>query len=190
MKRVTLFVLLLLLVGWPANAEKKIHFNVETSYLFGIKESTDYCTYERDSWNIYGLSLHLSTMWNFSRFLSAGAGVGLDRYNNPGYNTLPIFIALQSSPFNSVENFHAFANFGLCVNSKTFSGGEMLELGIGYKFRIKKEFGISFRFGYNLRWSEHKPAINLPDKGELFFVDIEDMFHTRQSICAGIGLVF
>ena len=43
---------------------------------------------------MYGNPLHLSALYNFTQQLSAGVGVGADRYENPGYNTLLIYMPL------------------------------------------------------------------------------------------------
>lgn len=131
--------------------DHKIRFYVETSYLYGLVEKGDGFKITRSNSNMSGMGLHLSALYSFSKVFSAGVGLGLDRYNNPGYNSLPIFTSLQCMPLSVNRNIYAFTNIGYGIGGADFTKGGMCDLGIGYKLIIKQSFGLNLKLGYNLK---------------------------------------
>ena len=77
------------------SAQSKIHFVTDIHYLYGLSEKSSYLTITHKDVNLYGKSLHLTSLYDFSKSISAGVGIGADRYENPGYNTLPVFASLH-----------------------------------------------------------------------------------------------
>lgn len=129
---------------------QKVRVYIETSYLHGLVEKGDGFKITRSNSNMSGLGLHLSALYSFSEVIAAGAGLGLDRYNNPGYNSLPIFASLQCMPLSN-RNIYAFTNLGYGIGGGDFTKGGMCEIGVGYKLIIKQSFGLNFKLGYNLK---------------------------------------
>ncbi|UVO84262.1 hypothetical protein NXV32_11105 [Bacteroides fragilis] len=77
----TLSVILFLLGILPISsfAQSKINIFLDYHYQFGLFEKAGYSISRKDS-KMYGNSLHLSALYNFTQQLSAGVGVGADRY--------------------------------------------------------------------------------------------------------------
>tara|TARA_R110002124_G_scaffold194919_2_gene361971 strand:+ start:11881 stop:12453 length:573 start_codon:yes stop_codon:yes gene_type:complete len=66
---------------------------------------------------------------------SVGVGIGLDGYNEPDFNTLPLFIDLRGYFVDGKNSAFAFLDVGTVVKaSDSYREGRMLEIGIGYKF--------------------------------------------------------
>jgi Uncharacterized conserved protein len=131
--------------------EQKLRFYIESSYLFGLVEKGDGFKINRSDSKMNGLSLHLSALYSLSKVISIGGGLGLDRYNNPGYNTLPFFLSMHCMPISMNRNIYAFTNIGYGIGGGDFTKGKMCDLGIGYKLIIKQSFGLNFKLGYNLK---------------------------------------
>ena len=177
-----------------ASAQKKVEFDVDISYLYGLQERTDYGNFSRNDYKMSGASLHFSVLHPFSEAFAAGAGIGLDRYNHPGYNTCPVFLTVHYSPITSFRNAYLFADAGKDIGSSDFSKGTMLDAGIGYKYMTGKRFGITFRLGYNIRWSENKTKYEMNGKysnyADMICVNIDEIYHVRHSVVAGLGVIF
>ncbi|NDV57705.1 hypothetical protein [Bacteroides sp. 519] len=151
----TLLFCLLPLVKATAQSQK-IRVYIETSYLYGLAEKGDGFKLTRSDSKMSGVGLHLSALYSFSKTFSVGLGLGLDRYNNPGYNSLPLFVSLQCMPLNFNRNIYVFTNVGYGVGGADFTKGAMLDAGVGYKLILKESFGINLRLGYNLKQIDTK----------------------------------
>lgn len=64
---------------------------VDYHYNYGLVEKGDFFKYNGSDFGLYGNSLHLSALFNINSKFATGAGIGLDRYEEPGFNTLPLF---------------------------------------------------------------------------------------------------
>lgn len=181
----TLSVILFLLGILPISsfAQSKINIFLDYHYQFGLFEKAGYSISRKDS-KMYGNSLHLSTLYNFTQQLSAGVGVGADRYENPGYNTFPLFASLHYAPLKKHTDLYAFTNIGYAVIGKqeTYTG-MMWDLGIGYKKMFRSHFGLNFQFGYNLKQFRN---INSDVTSDI----MQRENSTRSSLSLGIGVIF
>jgi hypothetical protein len=190
MKKIITFYLLLLL-GFPifqaqAQADSKFRVLLDYKYMFGINEHGNCWNLSRKNAEMYGNSFRLSCLYSLSSQLFAGVGIGADRYEAPGRNTIPVFAAAHYNP-NMKLPIYFFSNAGFSLKTGTITPGFLMDLGIGHKHMFRKHFGLSFQFGYNFkRFKEDVFVINLDD-GSLSYLDGK---HTRHSLTCGIGLVF
>lgn len=75
---------------------------------------------------------------------SIGLGIGLERFNSPDANTLPIFLDTRYYLENNYNSFYGFANAGFLTKlDNSFRRGGMLGAGIGYKFFINSNKSIA-----------------------------------------------
>jgi hypothetical protein len=166
-------IVLSLLWSYPlfSFSQSKINVFLDYHYQFGLSERGEYNLSRKDS-KMYGNSLHLSVMYNFSKKFSGGLGVGADRYENPDYNTFPVFTSVHYSPLNNLQNVYTYTNLGYAVtnNNDTYSG-VMWDLGVGYKKMFRTHFGLNLQIGYNLK-------------------QFQSIDRTRHSIALGIGVIF
>ena len=89
-------------------------------------------TLKRDKYHMGGHSLRLSTRYDVSRLWSAGIGIGLDRYTEPDYNTMPVFATVRYKALEKVPDAYVFADMGYSIKSGDFTKGLTGSLGIGY----------------------------------------------------------
>ena len=52
------------------SAQSKIHFVTDIHYLYGLSETNSYLTLTRKDVNLYGKSLHLTSLYDFSKSLN------------------------------------------------------------------------------------------------------------------------
>lgn len=154
----------------------KVQVEVDYRHFFGLKE-----TYKNSNFaytdGLKGNSLRLTVLYALTPHLQTGIGCGLDRYDSPGSNTLPLFIAFRYAPLSKTTNPYLFTNIGYSFKNDNFDEGVLWEAGIGYKYMFKKHFGIKLEAGYNLRTFRHsKIAPNYMDA-------------TRHSLLLGIGII-
>jgi hypothetical protein len=169
-----------------AQTWSKFHVMLDYKYLFGLSEQGDFWNLSRKDAEMYGKSLRLSCLYSFSPQLSAGVGIGADRYEAPGRNTLPVFVAAHYNPKMEIP-FYFFGNAGYSRKTRTMTPGFLMDAGIGYKLMFRKHFGLNFQFGYNLKqFKEEVLGINF-DEG--FSSSLQGK-QTRHSLIFGIGLVF
>lgn len=168
-------------------AQSKLNVLLDYHYQLGISEKGVYGNLKGND-NMHGNSFHLSLMYNISSQLSAGAGIGADRYENPGYNTFPVFASVHYSPLKSLANLYAYTNIGYAVIDKqTTNTGLMWDLGIGYKKMFRPHFGLNFQLGYNLKQFR---GIETFEMTENTILSIKDTNNIRNSLSIGIGLIF
>lgn len=172
------------------HAQRKVQFNVDASYLYGLQERTDFGNFSRSDFNMSGASLHLSALYRFSDSFAAGAGIGLDRYNHSGYNTLPIFVKAKYSPLKPCKEAFLFGELGRCIGTSDCTKGTILNTGFGYNLYSKNNFGINVKLGYNINWAEGDFDISTLNESDYAFVSFKDIDHVRHSIFIGVGLEF
>lgn len=161
---------------------RKLRVYIESSYLHGLVEKGDGYRITRSNSNMNGQCLHLSALYSFSKIIAVGAGFGLDRYNNPGYNSLPVFASLQCMPLSN-RNIYAFTNLGYGVGGGDFTKGKMGEIGVGYKLIIKQSFGLNFKVGYNQK------QINTEVKDFWGITNLGIIDRNRHSVFISIGAI-
>ncbi|MDR0746031.1 MAG: hypothetical protein LBF17_06020 [Mediterranea sp.] len=159
---------------------------VDYHYNLGVSERGDLYNTTRSGLKMYGNSIHLYGLYNINNRLSVGAGAGLDRYENTGHNTLPLFLTGHYVPIISIPHAYAYTNLGYAIPGSTFTEGMLLDLGIGYRKMFRRHFGMNFQFGYNLKQL----------KGEVLFIDDKEKMKTsdysqwRHSLAFGVGFIF
>ena len=64
-----------------------VQFGIDFGYSLGLSQREFGQNFTRKDGNMYSLSIKALALWNFNRYWTAGAGVGIDTYNC-GPNTL------------------------------------------------------------------------------------------------------
>ena len=183
-------ILLLIVAGFfvsPSIAQSKFHVLFDYHYNLGLYETASNKNITRSELNMYGNSLHLSALYNINNRLALGAGVGVDRYDNPGYNTLPIFATVHYAPLTKLPNVYAYTNLGYSIGGDNFYSGMVWDLGAGYKWMFSKHFGLNFQLGYDLKQFRGTPDYTIKNN-ELEYIGTRSDF--RQSLSFGLGLIF
>ncbi|HZK68452.1 MAG TPA: hypothetical protein VFC36_02530 [Paludibacter sp.] len=175
--------------SYQVSAQSKIHFVTDIHYLYGLSETNSYLTLTRKDVNLYGKSLHLTSLYDFSKSISAGVGIGADRYENPGFNTLPVFASLYYTPFVITHpRTYLFTNLGFGIKNSYANSGLMFDAGIGYKKMFSSRFGLNFQLGYNLKQINETP-IYIPTVDNQSY-DLIYVTSLRHSLSLGIGVIF
>ncbi len=170
-----------------SQAQSKVNIFLDYHYRLGLYEIHKPYNISRKESKMYGNSIHLSVLYNITKQISAGIGMGADRYENPSYNTFPLFASAHYSPLKKHTNFYTYTNVGYAIVGKqeTYKGA-MWDLGVGYKKMFRRHFGLNFQVGYNWKQFQNVPS----------YVMIEDAMlpsrndNTRSSISLGLGLIF
>lgn len=165
----------------------KVQVLLDYHYNLGLIERGDLFDINRSHHKMYGNSLRLSLLYNLNTKVSLGAGIGLDRYENAGYNTLPLFLTCYYSPLSKLPRAYTYTNLGYAIDkSSTFTKGMLFDLGIGYRKMFRQHFGLNFQIGYNLKQF----------RDEVIWVDEQLNFthgnysQWRHSISFGFGFIF
>lgn len=93
-----------------------------------------------------------------------GIGLGIERFNNPNSNTLPLFIDVRY--YFSKEKSFLYLHGNIGQNLKldtTFTKGGMANLGIGYKFFATDKIALVPSIGYDHRFLQIEISNNLND---------------------------
>ena len=154
MKITTLAIMLLFsFATFAQKGNKTSPFNIMFDYHYnlGLTDRGYLHKSNRSDLKMYGNSIHLTGLYNLNQKWSVGAGLGLDRYENLGYNTFPIFVTSHFSPLEHIPSAYLYTNLGYAVGGEAFTKGMLFDLGLGYKLMLKRHFGFNFQFGYNLK---------------------------------------
>ncbi len=162
-----------------AQTPSRFHIVVDYHYNLSLSERYMGESFTRsDGYRMHGNSLHLTALYNISNRVSAGAGLGLDRYEEPGYNTLPVFSTFRYRPIKSFLDTYLYTNLGYAIgHEQNLYAGWMWDAGIGYTKMFYRHFGLNFQFGYNFK---------------SFRVPLNDIMQSnlRHSLSFGVGVVF
>lgn len=164
----------------------KLQFQLDYRYYLGLKQKNEGYSISRKDAAMYGNSIRASAMYYIVPRFAFGAGIGADRYDNPGYNTFPVFAAFRYSPFKQSLSPYVFTNVGYSFETSTADRGMFGDLGVGYRHMFKKHFGLKFELGYNLK-NIRLDGYNVEMNGD-YSAKVYSLF--RHSLFAGIGLVF
>jgi hypothetical protein len=187
MKKIITVNFLLFLCISVSQAQSKFQVILDYRYMSGLSEYIEaYGNTGRKDEKMYGNALRLSYLYSLSPQLATGVGIGADRYENQGYNTLPIFAAVHYNPKISTP-LYFFGNAGYSFKTKTITPGVLMDAGIGYKQMFKKHFGLNFQFGYNLK-QFRRQAYSFDSKTENYTTLKWNQI--RHSLTFGIGLIF
>lgn len=164
----------------------KFHVALDYHYNYGIGSNQEWVSNEHEG----GHSLHLTALYDFASKLSAGVGIGADRYTSPDFNTFPIYGTVHYRPLVRIPQVCLYTNLGYgCFSNEAIAAGWVWDLGIGYTKMFRKHFGLNFQLGYNLKEFAGIPTYELnPDTGDIKYVGKSN--DIRHSLSLGIGLVF
>lgn len=173
---------LLLLTQAPGAKAQRFHVVVDYHYNLGFGEDYAGLKLRRNHYDMSGHSLHVTALYDITKRISAGAGIGADRYEEPGYNTFPLFGTFRYRPMRRFLDGYLFTNLGYGLFAREdIYGGWMWDAGVGYTKMFRRHFGLNFQVGYNLK--EFK---DVPFFGEtMTWTD-----NLRHSLSLGVGLVF
>ena len=76
-------------------AQSKFHVDLDYHYNLGLSTKKFGHTYGRSDYDMGGHSLRLGARYDVAEKWSVGGGIGLDRYTNDDYNTMPIYATLR-----------------------------------------------------------------------------------------------
>lgn len=173
--------ILLGLLPFCVKAQTKFQILLDYHYNLGFSEKGYNYHIYRNSYRMHGNSLHLSVVYRFTPSVSIGGGIGADRYEEPGYNTFPVFAIIHYTPAKKrIPNAYLYTNLGYAIEGSNSSGGLLYDIGIGYKKMFRKHFGLNFQFGYNLKQF----------KTLYFYPTPKNRYDTRQSLSFGFGFIF
>ena len=180
LKSIAILFALILFQSMDAEAQCKFHVDLDYHYYFGLAGNVGSKTDTRSDYNMGGNSLTLAARYDVHPKVSVGAGVGLARYTQRYFNTLPIYATLRYKPIEKVKDAYVFTDLGYAIDSEKddFTPGVLFNLGVGYTKMFAKHFGVNFQLGYNLKQFKYNHS-NIPD-----------LKSTRHSVIFGVGLTF
>ena len=188
MRKVFFICALTTMLPTPSCAQGELHFDVDYHYNLGISECSMGGSYKRDEYKMGGHSLRFATRYAFSPSWSAGIGIGLDRYTQPDYNTLPVYATARYAPICTIPNSYIFVDLGYAIKTGDFVPGLTGTWGVGYTMKIANQLTANFQIGYNLKKFEEIPVQIHNPVNEAFCIGKETC--TRHSISFGVGLTF
>ncbi|MCQ2127078.1 MAG: hypothetical protein MJZ06_06580 [Bacteroidaceae bacterium] len=180
--------------------DNRFSFNLEMGSFYGLKDKSDYWDYTRDDLDLGGASLHFTAYYNISDRMSAGLGIGLDKYTNFDFNTCPVYASFRYEPLENAQNLAVFADlgYGLKGGDADFAKGAMSDIGASYTWHFCKKMGLVLKLGYNLKFAKTQEKFDMEeymkDESSHYFpnsfVQYSYFDHTRQSLFLGAGLEF
>jgi len=180
--------ILLVCLATSAWGQRRIHFDVDYHYNLGVVENFMGTKLHRDDYSMGGHSLHLAARYDVAPRWSAGLGIGLDRYTEPDYNTMPVYATVRFAALPSVPSAYAFADLGYALGVGDYTKGFAGALGVGYTYMIAKHFGLNFQLAYNLKKFEDIPLVVFSEGTDA--PTYSEAHSTRHSISFGIGVTF
>lgn len=189
-KNAALIIGTLFLLIPTVKAQSKFHIILDYHYNLGICEKYWGRTFDRGEYKLYGNSLHLTALYDITQKISAGTGIGADRYEEPGYNTFPVYVTFRYRPFTKLLKSYVFTDlgYGLFKNDNV-APGWMWNAGIGYTKMFRKHFGVNLQLGYNLKQFGGIPSYEVDlVNGEFNYIGKKSSI--RHSVSFGFGLVF
>lgn len=189
-----LMLVLSLQVAFTVKAECPVRVYLDYHYMLGLSYHVGGENLTRKVVEMHGNSLRLSALYKFSRRISAGAGIGLDRYVVPSANTMPVFAVLHYHPIDKVKDAYLYTNVGYApISNEDFNSGFLWDLGVGYTKMFHSHFGLNFQLGYNMKnfddFPHYQVVYDQAKDATLIYADGKEstMLH---SITFGFGLVF
>lgn len=189
MKRYVFFILVLFAIFGKVRAQSKYHVDLDYHYNLGFSENFIGKHYGRDDYKMGGNSLRLAARYDISIVLSAGVGIGLERYTEPDFNTFPIYATLRYSPLEKDHRAYMFSDVGYAVKiAEDFYPGFTGKIGVGYVIPIAKRFGINFQIAYDYKDFRKITTIRYDEESRqnIFY----DSSSIRHSISFGVGVTF
>ena len=134
-----------------------------------------------------GFDISISGMYDFTKRLSAGIGVGTEKLNTPNYTIIPVFVKVTYSPIRSTESPYIYTRLGYGIGTKYSNAGLLFNPGFGYKLKIRKHFGLNFMLGYHLQSIRYE-MLSHSTTGVV--VDRKTGSNNRHSLSLGLGFIF
>lgn len=167
----------------------KLHFDLAYNFSYATSQRIYGRKYDRDTYTMDGVTWKFTVRYDVSRQWSAGLGMGASWYSGPHLETFPVYATVQYKPFKKIDNLFAYSDIGFSAKLSDsdhhgFNGG----IGIGYRWKLKRRFGINFTAGYEFRDFRHITSYRYDEvTGEA----TERKNHcTRHSLSIGVGMTF
>lgn len=166
--------------------QSRFHFDIDYHYNLGLCEKIMGETLKRGQYKMGGNSIQFTPRYDITRQWSAGIGIGLSRYTNLDYNTMPVYATVRYKAMEKVPNLYIFTDLGYALKVGDFTKGFTGNIGIGYTHMFKKHFGLNFQIAYNLKRFNDVPVY-------IYDVDSHEthLFNensTRHSLSFGVGI--
>lgn len=166
--------------------QSRFHFDIDYHYNLGLCENIMGETLKRSQYKMGGNSIQFTPRYDITRQWSAGIGIGLSRYTNLDYNTMPVYATVRYKAMEKVPNLYIFTDLGYALKVGDFTKGFTGNIGIGYTHMFKKHFGLNFQIAYNLKRFNDVPVY-------IYDVDSHEthLFNensTRHSLSFGVGI--
>jgi hypothetical protein len=143
-------------------------------------------TLKRSQYKTGGNSIQFTPRYDITHKWSAGIGIGLSRYTNLDYNTLPVYATVRYKAIEKVPDLYLFSDLGYALKVGDFTKGFTGNIGIGYTHMFKKHFGLNFQIAYNLERFNDIPTI-------IYDANLQETHYgttnsTRHSLSFGVGI--
>ena len=129
------------------SGQRKVQFQVEYNYLFGLKET--------GIWEINdelkGFDINLTAMYNVNPRFAIGVGVGAEKLKTPNYTIIPVFAKATYALIKKHKSPYRYTKLGYSIGTEYSNSGVLFNPGIGYRWQLRKNFGIDFLLGYHLQ---------------------------------------
>ena len=189
MKRFILFILLLFLVVVNFYAQSKCHIDVDYHYNLGLSEKIVGRHYTRSAYKMGGNSLRFAMRYDISTVFSTGIGVGLDRYTEVDFNTMPVYATMRYSPIKKVHDAYVFSDLGYALKiAQDYNPGFTGKVGLGYVWYVANHFGVNFQIAYDFKDFRKISTISYDEENQknIYY----DTNNIRHSISFGVGITF
>lgn len=185
-RKVVLAVLMAVCCLSTTKGQGKFHFDIDYHYNLGLCEKLMGVPLKRSQYKMGGNSVQLSSRYDITPRWSAGMGIGLSRYTNLDYNTLPVFATVRYKAIEKVPDIYLFSDLGYALKVGEFTKGINGNIGIGYTHMFQKHFGLNFQIAYNVKRFNDIPVY-------IYDVDSQEthLFNengTRHSLSFGVGI--
>lgn len=166
--------------------QSRFHFDIDYHYNLGLCEKIMGETLKRGQYKMGGNSIQFTPRYDITRQWSAGIGIGLSRYTNLDYNTMPVYATVRYKAIEKVPDLYLFTDLGYALKVGDFTKGFTGNIGIGYTHMFKKHFGLNFQIAYNLkRFNDIPVYVYDVDTHETHYLNGNS---TRHSLSFGIGV--
>ena len=173
----------------PVEAQSKFHVDLDYHYNLGLSQKLLGSTYGRKDYKMGGNSLRLGARYDVAPQWSVGGGIGLDRYTEEDFNTMPLYATLRYKPLKKLPGAYAFTDLGYAIGvSDDFYPGFTGRLGLGYTVSVTKHFGVNFQVAYDFKDFRGITTgyIDNATQKPVFY----DSNSTRHSLSFGVGVTF
>ncbi|MBS3775616.1 MAG: hypothetical protein KGY70_10535 [Bacteroidales bacterium] len=194
MKKYLIFILYLMMAGYGHAQEVEIVtrknegvFNItQTGYMPGVGN----ISYDGDLRANQSEAYRLRTLFGYfitPRF-SVALGAGADAYNNPSYNTFPVFADVRAYLHDARNTPYVFFDLGKSLPvAPEIEEGMFINGGVGFKYFVSERICLNTEIGYNYqRMNPEKHYFS-----DLLNIGFKDMVPSNfKALSVNVGLVF